>query len=65
MCARETVRTTTSDRRRESAASPGGIRAARDSKMDLVDSKDFGVSDRRYFPVARIKFSAMKGCEAS
>lgn len=61
MFARDAVRTTTRLRRRESSAAPGGMSAARDSNIAFVDSKDLGVSARRYLPVARMKLSAMKG----
>lgn len=61
MFAREMVRTTTKASRRESTDPPGGIRLAKASNNVFVDSKDFGLSLRRYLPVARIKLSAMNG----
>ena len=54
------VRVTTSARRLESVAPPGGMRVDRAVKMGLVVSNDLGASPRRYLPVARMKLSAIK-----
>lgn len=57
---RDRVRTMTRARRRESVGFPGGRMVERVVKMGLVVSKDLGASLRRYFPVARMKLSAIK-----
>ena len=58
MLALETVRTVTSANRRELDGLPGLMMLAKVEKMGLADSKDFGVSDNRYLPVARMALSA-------
>ena len=57
---RARVRTSTRARRRESVGWPGGRRVEMVLKRGLVASKDLGTGERRYLPVARMKFSVMK-----